>query len=531
MQRTIHILIITSILCFIIGCSQSGSETESVNKSGPTNGNAEETYDLAAISGAWILESDTSSVRPYLITDGKGTLIDWSMAGGGSGTYSIAPDGAFVISVGGTDTTGLLTLSSSSAGSIRFDQYADWHISKVSNLSGCEGTWQGTISDDHTAKTSRVIIVVDSQGVVTSIQGLDQPVSGRMLNQSGKVSGFIETGKDRHMISIKATRKGDAMTGTVIADDASSATGSLALTRVTYSVENAVKLLLEHHGVRKGLIINGDDLAMGHFTNDAIFAAWDEGAITSTSLFTVTMVYAPDGQPVAGDPFAEAIEGIRQRNGIDVGCHLTLNSTDGFLIRPVLPPDQIPTLVDEDGYLEKNSLTFLFSSWDEIKAECRAQIEKALSNGVQLSHLDCHMGWGHFPGPIRDLYVELADEYRLPLRWMLGLPDGPRLIDHKVLVPTKFVILDDSDITEVTSDTVEKRKQSLLRTLRNLPDDSITEVLCHPSRETAYGQAWRVLDYLIVSDPEVRAQIASMCASGELVMLGFNDLKQTMRRL
>ena len=525
MKRIIQTLIVSGILCLIVGCSNGASDTDQTDQGGGATG-GEESYDLTALSGAWILESDAYSLRPYLITDGQGVLVDCSIAGGGSGTYEIAQDGSLVLHLDGANINGRLKLSSSGAGSVSFNGYGDWNISKVDDLSGCQGTWQGTISDAHTAKDSRVIIVVDDQGVITSAQGLDDPVAGRMLSASGKIAACITTGKNRHTLALKATLSGDSLTGAVVADSAPAASGTVALKKVVYGMDNAVSLLLEHYGVRKGLIINGDDLAMGHFTNDGIFAAWDAGAISSISLFTVTFPYTTDGR----DPFAKAIEGINAREGIDVGCHLTLSSTDGFLVRPVLPPEQIPTLVDANGYLKVDQLAFLFASRDEIKAECRAQIDKALASGVELSHLDCHVGWGHFPGWPREVYAELADEYRLPLRWVIHLPGEKPLIEHRVLTPINFIILNDSNITDVTPEIVEQRKQSLLKTLRNLPD-GITEVLCHPSRETYGDQTWRILDYMIVTDPEVRAQIASMCASGELVMLGFNDLRQTMQRL
>ncbi len=530
MQRIIHALIISGIICFFVGCSSGSSGTDPADNNGGTEGGAESAYDLSSLSGAWILESDSSSIRPYLVTDGQGMLADCSIAGGGSGTYSIARDGAFILHVNGADISGRLKLQYSGAGSISFDDYGDWNISKVRDLSLCQGTWQGTISEDGKTVISRVIITVDNQGVITSAQGLDEPVSGRMVSVAGRVAAFIAEGEDRHKLAIKAAMNGDTMNGTAVADSASVIAGIVALKKVVYNMDNAVSLLLEHYGVRKGLIINGDDLAMGHFTNDGIFAAWDAGAISSISLFTVSFPFTSDGQPLTGDPYAEAIQGIHAREGIDVGCHLTLNSTDGFLVRPVLPPERIPTLVDADGYLKTDRLAFLFASRDEIRDECRAQIEKALASGVHLSHLDCHVGWGHFPGWPREVYAELADEYRLPLRWVIRFPDEPPLINHRVLVPTNFIILNDSGITDVTQETVEKRKQSLLRTLRNLPD-GITEVLCHPSREKYDDQAWRILDYMIVTDPEVRAQIDSMRSSGELVMLGFNDLRKTMQRL
>jgi predicted glycoside hydrolase/deacetylase ChbG (UPF0249 family) len=528
-NRGIASITILLILAFFAACS-SGSSDESGSQNNSDNTSREESYSAASISGAWILESDSSAVRHYLITDGSGTLTNWSMNGGGAGTYYIDADGSFIFRIGGSDIKGKLFLASSVKGTISFECCGDWRINKVSDLSVCTGDWQGVISDPGASRTFRVIVSVDSQGVITSVDGLGSEAEGRMISLKGEVAAFIEYGDEGQTIAFSATRNGDAMSGKAFFDADGSQAGSVSLERVEYSVENAASLLLDLKGARKGLIINGDDLSMGDFANSGIFSAWDTGAITSISLFTVTMAIGIDGQPVQGDPFAEAIEGIKMRPGIDVGCHLTLSSTDGFMIRPVLPPEQIPTLVDKDGYLKESYINFLFASRDEIRAEARAQIDKALASGVKLSHLDCHVGWGHITGTMKDLYTELGDEYRLPLRWVLGTDDEQRLFDHRVLVPKKFVGLSDTGIKSVTPEAFTKRKQFMLRTLKNLPD-GITEVLCHPGLEAPEGQVWRIIDYMVLTDPEVRAQIESMCASGELVMLGFNDLRKTMERL
>lgn len=528
-NRVIASAIMVLILAFLAACSsQSSDDAGSQNNS--NNSSAEESYTAASLSGAWVLDSDSSAIRNYLITDGSGKLTDWSMNGGGSGTYYIDSDGSLIFRAGGSDIKGKLLLTSPVKGTISFDCCGDWRINKVNDLSSCTGDWQGIFTDREASRTFRVIVSVDNQGVITSVDGLGDEVKGRMLSIRGEVAAFIEYGDERRTIAFSATRKKDTVSGEAFFDSDETQAGSVSLEKVEYTVENAATLLLDHKGARKGLIINGDDLAMGEFANSGIFSAWDAGAITSISLFTVTMAEGIDGQPVQGDPYAEAIEGIRMRPGIDVGCHLTLSSTDGFMIRPVLPPEQIPTLVDKNGYLKQSYINFLFASRDEIKAESRAQINKALASGVKLSHLDCHVGWGHITGPMKDLYTELGDEYRLPLRWVLGTDDEQRLINHRVLVPKKFVGLSDTSIKSVTAEAFAKRKQFMLRTLMNLPD-GITEVLCHPGTDAPVGQVWRMVDYMVLTDPEVKAKIQSMCASGKLVMLGFNDLGRTMKRL
>ena len=60
---------------------------------------------------------------------------------------------------------------------------------------------------------------------------------------------------------------------------------------------------------------------------------------------------------------------------------------------------------------------------DEVRRECRAQIERAILWGFDVSHLDAHMATLQFRPEFFDVYLDLAVEFRLPLR-MVGPPDG-----------------------------------------------------------------------------------------------------------
>ena len=66
-----------------------------------------------------------------------------------------------------------------------------------------------------------------------------------------------------------------------------------------------------------------------------------------------------------------------------------------------------------------------------VEAECRAQIEAALAAGLDVTHLDTHMGAAAAPEFV-DLYLRLGREFRLPvllrareLDLRLGARHGP----------------------------------------------------------------------------------------------------------
>jgi predicted glycoside hydrolase/deacetylase ChbG (UPF0249 family) len=88
----------------------------------------------------------------------------------------------------------------------------------------------------------------------------------------------------------------------------------------------------------------------------------------------------------------EAIELALATPTLGVGCHVVL--VDG---EPVLPPDQIPTLVDrKTGHFPHSLNTFLTRlftgriSAAEVEAEAGAQIDFLQQRGIRLTHIDTH---------------------------------------------------------------------------------------------------------------------------------------------
>ena len=128
------------------------------------------------------------------------------------------------------------------------------------------------------------------------------------------------------------------------------------------------------------LIVNADDFGISEEVNEAVIRAYREGVLTSTSLM------------VTGAAFAQAVELARENPGLAVGIHLVT-----VVGQSVLPPSEIPTLVDENGNFSNNptlaGLKYYFSSRArrELRKELAAQFEKCHSTGLRLSHIDGHL--------------------------------------------------------------------------------------------------------------------------------------------
>ena len=148
-------------------------------------------------------------------------------------------------------------------------------------------------------------------------------------------------------------------------------------------------------------VIHVDDLGMSHPANLGGVEAMD-GAATCGSI----MVPCPG--------FEEMVAICLDRPELDVGCHITLNNEfPGFGWGPVL--DDVPSLCDPDGNLwPKTRETIAHADPDQVRREMRAQLELLLETGIDVTHVDAHMGTAWDKAFYRD-YVELGLEYDLPV--------------------------------------------------------------------------------------------------------------------
>jgi len=168
------------------------------------------------------------------------------------------------------------------------------------------------------------------------------------------------------------------------------------------------------------LIVNADDFGMCHAVNTATIEGLDAGVYTSSTI----MMPCPWAE--------EATAYARSRPGADFGVHLVQTSEwETFKWGPVAGRSDVPSLVDDRGHFPRDiESVYRRGDLDEVERECRAQIDQALSAGVDVTHLDSHMGTMQLQPRYHELYLRLAAEYRVPLRMAsarllprMGLPD------------------------------------------------------------------------------------------------------------
>lgn len=173
-------------------------------------------------------------------------------------------------------------------------------------------------------------------------------------------------------------------------------------------------------------VVHCDDIGMCHAANLGAFEALENGPATCGSV----MVPCPW--------FAEAAGLIRERPDLDIGVHLTLNAEwSNYRWGPVAGRGAVPSLLDHEGMLPRTVAEVHANARpEEVEIELRAQIDAALAAGIDVTHLDSHMGTVLMP-PLSDVYVRLAIDYRLPI--FLFRPT-PRVLDERGLSPARAVI-------------------------------------------------------------------------------------------
>lgn len=221
---------------------------------------------------------------------------------------------------------------------------------------------------------------------------------------------------------------------------------------------------LGHGPHAKLLIITCDDLGVSYAANSAVYESLRTGVATSAGL-------------VVPGPWAR--EAAASYRGEDVGAHLTLNAEyDLYRWGPVT---HAPSLLDGDGGFPRTTVDLWeHADLDEVRKECHAQVERAIYWGFDVSHLSAHLGALELRPEFFDVLLELAVDFRLPLRLAgadhhrrAGFPFRQLAAEVGVLSPDRLV----------RSARGRSARSGLDQILTELPP-GVTELVLRPARDT-----------------------------------------------
>ncbi|MBI5840388.1 MAG: polysaccharide deacetylase family protein [Chloroflexi bacterium] len=130
------------------------------------------------------------------------------------------------------------------------------------------------------------------------------------------------------------------------------------------------------------VIIHTDDIGMCHASTTAFEHLWEFGTISSGAVMT----------PCPW--FPAAAEMCRKNPQMDMGVHATFNSEwETMRWSPVSTRDPESGLIDRDGYFHQwQDAVYENAKEEAVAAELNAQVERALAAGIDVTHIDSHMG-------------------------------------------------------------------------------------------------------------------------------------------
>jgi predicted glycoside hydrolase/deacetylase ChbG (UPF0249 family) len=276
-------------------------------------------------------------------------------------------------------------------------------------------------------------------------------------------------------------------------------------------------------------IFHADDVGMNHGANLAFQELSRLGAINCGAV----MVPCPW--------FYEAAEMVAADRDLELGVHLTLTSEwQTYRWRPISTKSRNSGLMDEDGYFWRR-LPMLSTHvvLEAAETEMRAQIERAISTGIDVTHLDTHMGVAILPQLV-DIYIRLGREYKLPVLLPKHLSDYTSVLEfsgvqlegyNRILAQLEaegWPLVDSFRMTPwVPSSETDQAYRKLVAEL--LP--GLTLIALHPNKtgdiETIIPAKahFRTDEYRLLSDPHFRQFVEEQ----GIRTIGFRPFRDLLR--
>jgi chitin disaccharide deacetylase len=304
-------------------------------------------------------------------------------------------------------------------------------------------------------------------------------------------------------------------------------TGMICLTAAAWAVAQE-PTYAERLGWPEGskvLIIHSDDAGMSYASNRGAMDTLEAGTVTSISIM----------MPCPWVPEIAAY--LKENPHVDAGLHLTLTSEwDPYRWAPVAGKPAVPGLCDPHGYLWDSVREVVESATpDEVEREIRAQIERAEDIGIDVTHIDTHMGTLYGSREYLERYIKVGIEKQLPILVVGGHRYFARrefgeLEEYKAMVEhvwdAGLPVLDDLHGASYDWKTTDK-KQHYIDFLREL-QPGLTQMIVHPTkpgdeigvitgdRTHLYG------DYYALVDPDVKQVIEEE----GIILTTWRELKQ-----
>ncbi|MFW9942798.1 MAG: polysaccharide deacetylase family protein [Candidatus Thorarchaeota archaeon] len=278
----------------------------------------------------------------------------------------------------------------------------------------------------------------------------------------------------------------------------------------------------------KVVITHIDDIAMSHAANLASFECLDFGVAKCGSVISVS------------GWLMEAANTCKQSSNYDIGVHLTLTSEyNTYRWRPLSTSSLESGLLDTEGYLWKTAQDANSNvNPKSAEIEMKAQIDIALQNGIDVTHIDCHMGTVIFPKFLQS-YIKLAREYKIPA--FLPRVSKRQLIDYGFENLEGFVKKMMMDLDKENYPLIDHLRAGPLEfiddkiqyycDLFNSLKPGLTHMLFHPAKMSSELKALkhtpveRNQDYEAFTSQRLKKHVESL----DIHLIGYRELRKFFR--
>ena len=277
------------------------------------------------------------------------------------------------------------------------------------------------------------------------------------------------------------------------------------------------------------VIIHTDDIGMCHASAEAYKNLWEFGTITSGAAMV----------PCAW--FPAVAEMCRANPEMDMGVHATLNAEwDAYRWSPLSTRDQASGLMDAAGYFHQgHEAVYQNATVEEVEKEVNLQIERALSAGIDVTHVDSHMGTIMNPLYIQT-YIQVAASRRLPNMLprinakgleRMGVSEAEMTMYEPIMAQLETMGIPMLEgIVDMPLEHAEDHIGVAKKLLGDLPI-GITHFILHPSTDTPELRAicsdWqaRVANY----DAFINDELKKFIEGEDIKLIGYRAIREAMR--
>jgi len=286
---------------------------------------------------------------------------------------------------------------------------------------------------------------------------------------------------------------------------------------------------LGYEATDKVVIFHIDDMGFSHASNVASFECLDFGIASCGAIITPA-------------PWFLEVASIYKNNPkYDLGVHLTLTCEyELYRWRALSSADPKTGLLDSENSLWRTSEEAIANVTPEAaEIELRSQIQMALDNGIDVTHVDPHMGTIVNPKFIRS-YINLAKEFQIPglfpkvnreIMVARGLKDYIKIFEKilSIIESWGFPLID-----HIIIDTGGEQPDKIdyyCKLIREI-EPGLTHFLFHPAKMSSELRAitpdsanWRNQDCEAFTDKRMKECVEEL----DLKVIGYRELRDLIR--